>query len=74
MSCSLLSKEKFAELSGGRSLSSVNRDLKAGRVAFVKIAGRVVIPFSELERIAGLACPGGAVAPVVAESVEAVGR
>ncbi len=61
----LLSKQGFV-LRSGVSLSSLNRHLKDGRIRFVRLGSRVLIPENELDRLAGLAVPGGADAPVIA--------
>jgi len=67
---SLLSKQAFL-LRSGLSLSTLNRHLKESRIRFVRLGSRVLIPESELDRLAGLAAPGGADAPVIAEPLTA---
>ena len=67
---SLLSKQGFI-LRSGVSLSSLNRHLKDGRIRFVRLGSRVLIPASELDRLAGLAVPFGIDAPVIAEPLTA---
>lgn len=71
MSSCLLSKQAFL-LRSGLSLSTLNRHLKESRIRFVRLGSRVLIPESELDRLAGLAVPGGADAPVIvaAEAVQ----
>ncbi len=63
---SLLSKQGFI-LRTGVSLSSLNRHLKDGRIRFVRLGSRVLIPESEILRLADMAAPGGCDAPVIAE-------
>lgn len=70
MGNALLSKKTVCQRLDGVSLSTLNRWLDAGLIAYIKIAGRVLIPESELFRISGLARPRGISAPVV-KAVEA---
>lgn len=63
---SLLSKQAFL-LRSGLSLSTLNRHLKESRIRFVRLGSRVLIPESEIQRLADLAAPGGYDAPVIAE-------
>lgn len=67
MSSCLLSKQAFL-LRSGLSLSSLNRHLKESRIRFIRLGSRVLIPESEVQRLADLAAPGGADAPVIAEA------
>jgi len=68
---SLLSKQGFI-LRTGLSLSTLNRHLKDGRIRFVRLGSRVLIPESEIQRLADMAAPGGCDAPVIvaAETVQ----
>lgn len=65
MSPSLLSKDAFASRTS-LSMSSVNRYLSRGLVAYVRIGGRVLVPDSEVSRLCALARSGGTDAPVIA--------
>ncbi len=67
MSSCLLSKQAFL-LRSGLSLSSLNRHLREGRIRFVRLGSRVLIPEAEVLRLADLAAPGGFDAPVIAET------
>lgn len=71
MSSSLLSKQAFL-LRTGLSLSTLNRHLKESRIRYVRLGSRVLIPESEIQRLADLAAPGGYDAPVIAEPLTAV--
>ena len=64
MSSCLLSKQGFI-LRTGLSLSTLNRHLKESRIRYVRLGSRVLIPESEIQRLADLAVPGGADAPVI---------
>lgn len=64
---SLLSKQAFL-LQSGLSLSSLNRHLREGRIRYVRLGSRVLIPEAEIQRLADLAAPGGFDAPVIAEA------
>lgn len=66
----LLSKQGFV-LRSGVSLSSLNRHLKDGRIKYCRLGSRVLIPESEIQRLADLAAPGGYDAPVIAEPLTA---
>lgn len=68
---SLLSKQGFI-LRTGLSLSTLNRHLKESRIRFVRLGSRVLIPESEIQRLADMAAPGGYDAPVIvaAETVQ----
>lgn len=66
MSSCLLSKQTFL-LRTGLSLSSLNRHLRESRIRFVRLGSRVLIPESEILRLAELAAPGGFDAPVISE-------
>lgn len=72
MSSCLLSKQGFV-LRTGVSLSSLNRHLKDGRIRYCRLGSRVLIPESEIQRLADMAAPGGCDAPVIvaAEVTEA---
>ena len=67
MSSCLLSKQAFL-LRAGLSLSSLNRHLREGRIRYVPIGSRVLIPEAEVQRLADMAAPGGFDAPVIAEA------
>jgi len=67
MSSCLLSKQGFI-LRSGVSLSSLNRHLKDGRIRFVRLGSRVLIPESEIQRLADMAVPFGIDAPVIADA------
>ena len=60
----LLSKQAFL-LRSGLSLSTLNRHLREGRIRYVRLGSRVLIPESEIQRLADLAAPGGFDAPVI---------
>jgi excisionase family DNA binding protein len=60
----LLSKQAFL-LRTGLSLSSLNRHLREGRIKYIRLGSRVLIPEAEIQRLAGLAEFGGADAPVI---------
>ena len=64
---SLLSKQGFI-LRTGLSLSTLNRHLKDGRIRFVRLGSRVLIPESEIQRLADMAVPFGIDAPVIADA------
>jgi excisionase family DNA binding protein len=64
MSSCLLSKQAFL-LRTGLSLSTLNRHLKESRIRFIRLGSRVLIPESEILRLADLAEFGGADAPVI---------
>ena len=70
MSSCLLSKQAFL-LRSGLSLSSLNRHLREGRIRYVRLGSRVLIPEAEIQRLADLAAPGGFDAPVIAEPLTA---
>lgn len=70
MSSNLLSKQGFV-LRTGVSLSSLNRHLKDGRIRYCRLGSRVLIPESEIQRLADLAAPGGCDVPVIAEPLTA---
>lgn len=70
MSARLLSVREFCERTS-ISLSSFNRYIRQGKIAFVRLGGRVLINEDEVMRLCSLAVPYGATAPVVASSVEA---
>ena len=67
MSSCLLSKQGFI-LRTGLSLSTLNRHLKESRIRFVRLGSRILIPETEIQRLAELAAPGGADAPVIADA------
>ena len=67
MSSCLLSKQGFVSRTG-LSLSTLNRHLKGRRIRFVRMGSRVLIPESEIQRLADLAAPGGADAPIIADA------
>lgn len=60
----LLSKAQFCRETS-ISPASLNRYMAAGKVAYTRLGTRVLIPSSELDRLAALACSFGADAPVV---------
>lgn len=65
-----LSIADFSEQTG-LCKQTIKSHLKNGIIRYAKIANRVLIPASELDRIEQASAFGGAVlAPVVAESVE----
>lgn len=70
MSSCLLSKQGFV-LRTGVSLSSLNRHLKDGRIKYCRLGSRVLIPESEIQRLADMAVPFGIDAPVIAEPLAA---
>lgn len=55
----------------GVSLASVSRYCQSGRLPFVRIAGRILVPLSALQKIEGMAKLGGA---EVQASPSVVGR
>ena len=70
MSSCLLSKQGFVSRTG-LSLSTLNRHLREGRIRYVRLGSRVLIPESEIQRLADMAAPGGCDAPVIAEPLTA---
>ena len=64
MSSCLLSKQVFLNRSD-LSLSSLNRHLREGRIRFIRLGSRVLIPEAEISRLCEVADFGGADAPVI---------
>lgn len=64
----LLSVRQFCEQTS-ISLSSFNRYIRQGKIAFVRLGGRVLVDSEEVSRLCSLCKPYGADAPAVAVPV-----
>lgn len=69
----LLSVRDFCERTS-ISVSSFNRYIRQGKIAFVRLGGRVLVDEGEISRLCSICKPYGADAPVVAESAEVARR
>jgi excisionase family DNA binding protein len=65
MGARLLSVREFCERTS-ISLSSFNRYIRQGKIAFVRLGGRILVDEGEVVRLCSLCKPFGNDAPVVA--------